>query len=90
VLTGKSDELRKYVGQRVEVRGKLDTSMGAGSMGSSSTGSTTGSSTGSTTGSTTGGTTGTGSSSMSDTSNMPKLQVQSVRAIGGSCPGGQQ
>jgi hypothetical protein len=96
-LTGKTDDLRKYVGQRVEVRGRLDNNQGSmdspsgssmGSAGSTGTGSTTGSSAGSTTGSTTGSTSG--SSSMSDSSKLPKLHVQSVRAIEGSCSGGQR
>jgi hypothetical protein len=104
LLTGKSDDLRKYVGQRVEVRGRLDNNQGEmgsssgssmGSAGSTGTGSTTGSSAGSTTGSSSTGSTSSSSgmgssSSMSDTSNLPKLHVQSVRAIEGSCSGGQR
>jgi hypothetical protein len=85
-LTGdKEDELKKYVGQRVEITGTLEDA--AASPSGSAAGSPTGTGTtgtGSATG--TGTASGTGTAGMTSTSkDMPTLSIVSVRALGTSC-----
>jgi hypothetical protein len=86
-LTGdKEDELKKYVGQRVEITGTLEhPAAGSGSAAGSATGTgTTG--TGSATGTATGTASGTGTAGMTAASkDMPTLKIVSVRALGTSC-----
>jgi len=77
VLVGKSDELSKHAGHKVEVTGRLDN---AGSSSGSTSGTTSG-----TTGSTSSGTSTSGYGSSSSMGDAKKLHVESIRMISADC-----
>jgi hypothetical protein len=101
-LTGdREDELKQYVGQRVEITGSVDradtgssaSGMGTSGSGTSSSGtSTSGSSTSGSSTSGTPSTSGTGTSASGSSAygagdrNLPRLTITSFRAVSGSCP----
>lgn len=94
LIGGGSEDLSKYVNQRVEVRGTLvpDASTGQSGRSSGSSAGSTGGSTGSSSGSGSPSGSTPGSGSMSGTgaggpasADLPKLRVTSVRSISGSC-----
>jgi collagen type VII alpha len=89
-LSGQDAELQKHLNHQVEVSGRLSAasaSMSGSTSGTTSgtTGSTASGTTGSTSG-TTAGSTGSRTGSGSSMSDLPKLQVSSIKMVSATCP----
>lgn len=82
LIASASDDLDKYVGKKVEVKGTIEK---AGSESSAA-----GSTAGSTAAGSTAGSTGSMSSGASSQGNMASLRVTSIQEASGSCSGGQK
>jgi hypothetical protein len=83
LIASASDDLDKYVGKKVEVKGTIEK---AGSESSTTAGSTAGS----TAAGSTAGSTGSMSSGASSQGNMASLRVTSIQETSGTCSGGQK